>query len=401
MTDLLGVPVFEVLTKLVGLGLLSAFVAGTIAFLFRWKTKTTLPEGPTLLLALGTVAVYLNTRIALVQFLGTGEAPLDGGVVVLNLAIFVVSGFTAAGGWYAGDRLGGTEQFGAARLQPDLSPIVRATGRFITVTLPDEVDDITGYDPVSEETKAELAGNTYDFPRKLTVEQLESALAARLKTDHDVGHIDVDIGVDGTVEYLAVGRRLSGIGPTLSPGSRATAIEADPAFSASPGDTVQVWNGTTGERVGTGELRAAVGHNATISAPEEVIGRIDARTEYRLMTLSADERIDRTFASMLRRASKTMSVIDVLPESTVDGMTVEATGLSVIAIKSADGTTDTIPSREQVIAAGDRLFAIGEPANLRRLEAAAASEASYEPPAEQSGEERRKGRSPFGRLLGR
>ena len=390
-----------ILAKVIGLGLLSAAVAGLVAFLFRWQTKTALPQGPALLLALGTVAVYLNTRIALIQYLGTGAPPLDTGVVALNLGIFVVSGFTAAAGWYAGDRLARTERVGAATLQPDLSPIVRATGRFISVTLPEDVDDITGYDPVGKETKIEIAGETYDFSRRLTVEQLETALATRLKTDHDIGHIDVDIAADGTVEYLAVGRRLSGIGPTLSPGTRATALEADPAFSASPGDTVQVWNGEAGERIGTGELRATVGRTATISASESVIQAIEARSSYRLMTLSADERIDRTFASMLRRASKTMTVIDVSPGTTAAGMTVGETGLSIIAIKRPNGRTETIPSREQEINAGDHLFVIGEPSNLRRLETAATSEASYEPPSERPHGGNRTHRTPLRHLTGR
>lgn len=380
MTELLGLPVFEVVAKLVGLGLLSMFVAGSVAFLFRWQTGTTLPEGPTLLLALGSVAVYLNSRVALVRFLGTDDAPLEPGVVALNLGIFVVSGFTAAAGWYAGDKFGRTERFAAARLQPDLSPLVRATGRFITVTLPEDIEDITGYDPVADETKTELAGETYDFPRKLTVDQLRAALANQLKVDHDIGHIDVELAEDGTVEFLAVGRRVSGIGPTLSPGTRATAIKADPALSASPGDTIQVWDGQTGERVGTGELRTTVGRNATISAREEVIEALAPQTEYRLMTLPGDERVDRTFASMLRHASKTMSVVEVTPESTVDGMSVEATGLSIIAIKGSDGTTETIPSRTRTFDAGDQIFAIGEPTYLRRLETAATGAVPYDPP---------------------
>jgi len=53
-------------------------------------------------------------------------------------------------------------------------------------------------------------------------------------------------------------------------------------------------------------------------------------------------------------------------------------GLSVIAIT----TTETIPTREQSLAAGDQLFAIGHPAQLRKLEAAATGTAEYEPPIE-------------------
>jgi len=381
MVELLGTPLLALVYRLVGLSVLAAAVAGTAAFLFRWRAGTQFPEGPALLLGLGAVAVYLNTKLALVQFLGATGDPLASETVVLNLGILVVSGGSAAVGWRAGDRLGQHERFGAVSLQPRLSPLVRATGRVITVTLPDTVDDIDGYDPVSEATKTALSGKTYNFSRGLTVEQLEEALTLRLRTDHDVGHVDVDLAVDGTVEFLAVGRRAAGIGPTLSPGSRATAITADPAFAASPGDTVQIWNGAADERVGTAELRATVGHTATVSAREEVVAALDPRTDYRLMTLSANERADRTFAGMLRRADETLSVVELQPGATLVDRTVGDLGLSVIAIKRPDDTTATIPSRDLELAAGDRVFAIGHPTELRRLEAAALGEAPYEPPA--------------------
>jgi len=377
--ELLSVPPLVVLYRLVGLSALAAAVAGTVAFLFRWRAGTQFPEGPALLLGTGAVAVYLNTELALVQFLGATGDPLAFGTVVINLAIFAVCGVSAAVGWRAGDRFGQHRRVSAASFQPSLSPLVRATGRVITVELPDDVGDIDGYDPVSEATKTALAGRTYDFPRGLTVEQLQAALTLRLRTDHDVGHVDVELGVDGAVEYLAVGRRAAGIGPTLSPGSRATAITADPAFAASPGDTIQIWDGATGERVGTAELRAAVGRTATVSAREEVVEALDPRTEYRLMTLSATERADRTFAGMLRRADETLSVVEIQPGATLVGWAVGDLGLSVIAIETAEGTTVTIPGRDRELAAGEQVFAIGHPTHLRRFEAAAAGEAPYEP----------------------
>jgi len=371
--------------RMVGLSALAATVAGASAFLFRWRTGTQFPEGPALLLGVGAVAVYLNTRLALVQFLGATGDPLSFETVVVNLGIFVFGGLSAAVGWRAGDRLGRHERFTAASFQPSLSPLVRATGRVITVELPDEIGDIDGYDPVAEATKTALSGKTYHFSRGLTVEQLQAALTLRLRTDHDVGHVDVELGEDGAVEYLAVGRRAAGIGPTLSPGSRATAITADPAFAASPGDTIQIWDPATGERVGTGELRGAVGHTATVSAREETVAALDPRSEYRLMTLSANERADRTFAGMLRRADETLSVVEIQPGSALTGRTVGDLGLSVIAVATAAGATETIPNRDRELAAGERVFAIGHPTHLRRLESAAAGDVPYEPPESGAG----------------
>jgi hypothetical protein len=375
----LDMPLLDVLFRLIGLSLLAALVAGTAAFLFRWRTGNQFPESSALLLGLGGVAVSLNTRIALVQFLGTGADVLTPTEVVVNMGVLVAGSIAAIGGWYYGDRLGTSKRL-TQSLQPTISPLVRATGRFITVQLPEEIEDIDGYDPVSETTREQLAGATYDFSRGMTVAELREAVGTRLRTDHDIAHVDVELTVDGNVEYLAVGRRASGLGPTLPPGSEATAIRADPALSATAGDTIQVWDGTAGERVATGELRAVAGQTATVSARAEAIDNLDPDVQYRLMTLSADERVDRTFASMLRRADETMNVVTVAEGATLVGSTVGELGLSVIAISDASGTLSTIPTRDRKLAAGDKLFAIGHPTQLRRLEAAASGTASYELP---------------------
>jgi hypothetical protein len=370
-------PVLVLLFRLVGLTFLSGFIAGSAAFLFRWRAGIQLPEGPALLLGLGSVAVYLNTRIALVQFLGTDGGVLTRSSIATNLLILIAATFTANAGWRIGDRIGAEEQ-AKNRFRPDFSPFVRATGRMITVEIPAEIDDISGYDPVTEETKEQLAGDTYSFSRGLTVERLEAALTTRLRTDYDIAHVDVELSVDGTVDYLAVGRRASGIGPALPPGMSATAINADPAFSASPGDTVQIWNGSTGDRVGNAELRATAGQTVTVIARTDVIDSLDPRTSYRLMTLAVDERIDRVFMGMLRRADETMGVTEITEGATLVGMTVGELGLSVMAITDSEGTTETIPSRDREFVAGDSIFVIAHPTNLRRVEAAATGTASYE-----------------------
>ena len=395
VVDALDVSLLTAGYRIVGLSLLSAFVSGAVSFLFRWRTRTQIPEGPALLIGLGAVAVYLNTRIALVQFLGANGEVLTPTAVAINLAIFATSTVTAAAGWQVGDRLGKSEEFHPA-IQPNFGPIVRATGRTVPVELPEEIEDIDGYDPVSAATKAELAGETYQLSRGLTVEQLREALVTRLRTDHDIAHVDVDIGDDGSVEFLAVGGRATGIGPTLPPGTTATAIRADPAFTASPGDTVQIWDGD--RRVGTAELRGAADRTATVSARADLIDGLDPATEYRLMTLPASERVDRLFAGMLRRADETMSAVTVTEGSTLDGMAVGGLGLSVIAIESGEHT-ETVPSRKRAVAAGERLFLIGHPAHLRRVEAAATGTEPYEPPpvlADDGG----KPRSRFQRLRG-
>ncbi|WP_049969593.1 hypothetical protein [Haladaptatus cibarius] len=61
---------------------------------------------------------------------------------------------------------------GATQLDDNVSRIVGAVGRMVTVTLPEPTDDIDGYDAVPDETKETLAGSSFVFPRGITVTEL-------------------------------------------------------------------------------------------------------------------------------------------------------------------------------------------------------------------------------------
>lgn len=371
LATILGQPVVGVAVRLLGLAMLAGTVTALVSFVFRVRVREIFPEGATLILGLGVVAIYLNTRLIFIQFVGEGSNPLTFAEAVLNVSVFIVAGIASYGGRYVGTKAGASDELNWGRLQPNLSPIVRATGRFITVTLPETIEDIEGYDEVAEETKEVLSGRKFDFPRGLTVDDLQLQLMTRLKEEYDIGYVDVEMTADGNVEYLGVGQRAAGIGPTLPPKSAAVAVKADPPFSATSGDTVQLWR--TGEdgneqRLGTAELRASVESVATVATDETVANKVDPTANHRLMTLSADAHPEREFAGMLRRGDETMSIIEVTGESPLVGNSVSAVDVTIIAVRSAGGDVETIPKRDRLIQAGDNLFAIGRPDALRKLE---------------------------------
>ena len=418
VTAVLTNPLVEAAVRIAGLSLLAFAVTALASFVFRARVRNTFPEGAALILGLGVVAIYLNTRLVFVQFIGDAGDPLTTGEAILNVSVFVAAGVASYGGRYAGDKAGTSERISLGMFQPDFSPIVRAAGRFITVTLPEDIEDIEGYDPVEEETKETLAGRTIDFPRGLTLAELQSQVIARLKGEYDIGYVDLDMAADGTVEYLGVGQRAAGLGPTLPPKSAAVAIRADPPFSATPGDTVQLWRvdavdanegsdesslkgtaesagdvdgsdvntgsatGTdTGhtrreKRIGTAELRASAGKVATVATDEAVADRVDPTVGHRLMTLSADSHPDREFAAMLRRGDETMSIVEISDESPLVGNPVGALDVTIIAVRSAGGDVETIPKRDRLVAAGDSLFAIGRPEVLRKMESSKGAHAT-------------------------
>lgn len=366
----------RVLAQLLAFGVGAALVSAVAALGYRWYTKLRLPVWLSVLLGLSVVALALNT-VGVFTDLLVGETDIfSTGRMVFNVVALGVGAGASPIGRLVGDRVV-TDVFavtGAKELDVEVSRIVRSVGRITDVTLPEDVDDIgdmEGYDPVAPATKGTLAGKTLIFPRRLTVAELQDRLVTRLQDDYDVGHVDVELAPDGTVEYLALGSRATGIGPTLAPGTVAVAVRADPANAASPGDRVQVWRtDAEPERVLTAELRAHVDDVATLAVAEEEASRLDAASTYRLVTLPAEPQAEREFASLLRAAEETMYVVRVAEGSDLVGAAVGELDATVVAVTGPDGGVDDLPD-DRMLAAGDAVYVVARPETYRRLEARA------------------------------
>jgi len=276
----------------------AAMTGVLVGLVHRWYAGERVSDGLSLLVGLSVVAIYLNTAGALGEVIGGELELLAPEAVVFNTITFLVAGLAAAGGGRTGDRIG-VGLFAIAgheSLDRDVNRIVRTVGRVTTVQLPDEIDDIDGYDSVDAATKGKLSGHVLVFPRRQTVDELRTRFVERLQTDYGVGHVDVDVADDGTIEYLALGGRVSGIGPTLPPGSAAVAVRADPPNNASPGDSVQVWtappgsdadpeSGPSPQRVTNAEIRGTADDIVTLAVDEADAKRLDTDRRYRLVTL--------------------------------------------------------------------------------------------------------------------
>jgi hypothetical protein len=365
----------EVGAGLIGLAVLAGTLAALLALGYRWLTRERVPGALTLLVGLSGVALYLNTTTALGRAIGGDMVAAELEVALFNIAAFLVGGVGAALGGRAGDRFATDVllEGGASDVDAEVSRLVQTVGRVITVTIPEGIGDVVGYDPVPAATKEKLAGKTFVFPRNLTVEELRKRLVSRLKIDYGVGTVDIELAEDGSVEYLALGSRAAGIGPTLPPATNAVAIRADPAFSASAGDVVQVWETDPMRRVLTAELRGAADDVVTIAIDAADTPKLDPRQQYRLVTLPVEDRPEREFASLLRAADETFSTVTVAAGSPLAGLPVGALGLTVVAVQP-DGERAppaVLPDADAVLSPGDTVFAISRPETLRRLEAAA------------------------------
>ncbi|MFB6117939.1 TrkA C-terminal domain-containing protein [Halosegnis sp.] len=367
------------LFTIVGLALLAGLLAAVLGLIHRWYARSTIPGGLAVLTGLTGVVLVLNVDTALGTLIATpgGDAGqpgtvLTGASVAVNTVTIAAGGVAAAAGGRLGDQVGESilTLTGSGTVDIDVSGLVEAVDRVITVDLPDEVADMDGYDPVPPTVKTSLSGATLVFPRRLTIDELHDRLVERLRDDYGVGHVDVIVAADGTVEYLAVGSRESGLGPTLPPETCAVAVRADPALATSAGDLVQVFrDGANGpERVAAGELRATVGDVVTLAVDAADADAFDPETRYRLVTLPVEPRSDREFASLLRAADETMGVLTVATESPLVGSPIGAIDAAIVAVRDAEGLVP-LPSRDRVVAPGDTLYVIATPSRLRRLDA--------------------------------
>lgn len=386
----------QVFGRIAGLVVLAGILGGGIGTVHRWYVGDRVPEGLAVLVGLSGVAVSLNTTIALGEVIGGDLGALGLRAALLNVATFLAAALAASAGARAGDHLGSSvlrfsragSGGGGGTGKGDVSRIVRSVGRVIAVDLPEDVadiGDIDGYDPVDPDVKAKLAGTTLVFPRRLTLDELHERFVTRLKTDYGVGYVDVEFTDDGEVEFLALGRREAGLGPTLPPGTTALAVRADPPPAVNPGDVVQVWvtDGSTDlaegaaespgpEHVTTGEVRGTAGDVVTLAVDEAETGRLDPEASYRLVTLPVEARADREFASVLRASEETMGVVTVADGSTLDGAPVGGLDVAAIAVRGTSDGVETIPSRLRILAPGETLYVVARPETLRRLEIAAA-----------------------------
>jgi hypothetical protein len=373
-----GLPALETsLVRITGLVIGAGLVSVAAGAVYRWYARARIPEGLAVLLGASLVAIYFNSQGALSAVIGGDTALLSLEEATLNVVTFGAATLAAIAGCGVGDRIGETvaEATDEHALGTDVTAIVRSAGRVTAVTLPEaeDIGDLESYEPVPAGTKETLGGETLVFPRRLTAAELRERLIERLRVDYGVGHVDVEFDDEGGIEYLAIGSRESGIGPTLPPESAAVAIRADPALAASAGDVVQVYEPRPEgpERVTTAEVRDVADDVVTVAVDAADASALDDTTRYRLVTLPVQPRPDREFASLLRAAEETMGVATVGEDSDLVGVPIGALDVAVAAVRSVDGPIEAIPPRARSLVAGDTVYAVDRPARLRRLELAA------------------------------
>lgn len=352
--------------QIAGLVLAAGIVGALAAVAYRQRTARPLPAGLAGLLGLSTVAVWL-----LADVIGRGSVvaslPLDhyGSAVYTVVGAGLGTGF-GVGGRHLGDWVT-CEIYDIDRLRGrgEAVELLRSARTLVSMTLPHEIGDAEGYATVEDETKRDLEATTLQFPSRLSRRQLVDRLESRIVTDFDVDHASATVDADREITSLIVGKRPDGLGVTLPPGTVAVDIAADPAGDGTPGDPVEIWDGsaTTSTLAARGRLRSAAGDRATVVVEEGDLSALDTNRYYRLVTPPATPSDRHRLAAVLRAVDETTVAVTVHPGDDLEGEFVGWLPGTAIVVDREDGIV-TLPDDKTTLQAGDTVYLVGRPEDL-------------------------------------
>ena len=304
-----------------------------------------------------------------------------------------------------GDQMGATfprrvslSKLGSGTISRDLADIVGG-GDEVRIRVVGEVADMEGYPPLPEELRTTLRNAEMTFPADLRIDELETRMADRLKTEYDLGDVSVSIDERGRATVVAappfsgLSKRIdddrhavsvSGLIPTgLARGDEVTIITPDAQVR---GTVVSAQTGDGNEQSPDVEAHApgSVDEDADDDRPTPVrapttgggegrltvaVTRTDVQpllraSETKVVVESRGTRREYEVVSMLRRADNQFRRVTVRAGSALDGRTLgragvrDAYGVAILAIRKTGGWL-VAPRGDTTVEDGDQVFAVG------------------------------------------
>mgnify|MGYP006274119343 FL=1 len=402
---------FEVLLGLyLGLltGIVPAVVAWTLGFGFRYFTGVTIP---------GFAVVVLGVAIAGVNggLLGLLDQNVTAAPTRVAVAVLVVFGITL----YAhaqGDKLGANlpkrvslRRLTERTLSTDVVELVGGRGQ-VEVRVTGDVADVEGYPPLPADLRTTVREATYTFPADVPLSELETRVADRLRTDHDLSAVSVRLDERARAE-VAAAPPLGALSKRVPAGERAVSVTALVPTGLAPGDEVTVvadgadfeasvlavtsaptagpaddgsGDATPATDGGEDDLPTPARPTPTAAGGESrvtlAVDRADASDllsadPERLVVRSRGIRREFELVSLLRRAGRRFRRLTVRADGALDGTTLgeasvrDTYGVAVLAVRPDTGSAgwQLAPEGSTELHAGDDLFAVGTREDLARF----------------------------------
>ncbi|WP_248895478.1 potassium channel family protein [Haloplanus halobius] len=390
-------------------GIIPALVSWAFGFLFKYVTGVTVPAFGVVVLAVAIAGVN-GGLLALNDPTFTQSA----NQVRLTVAVIVVLMLSL----YAhsvGDKMGAEfprklslRKLTNRTLSTDVVELVGGRGQ-VRVTVSGDIADMEGYPPVPADLRREIREGSWTFPADVPMDELESRVADRLRTEYDL--TDVAVRLDERARAtVSAAPPLGGLSKRIPAGKRGVSLRAllptgtargDDVVVSTDGDTyrgtvVSLRSDRAGETPITEGRPAPDGGEAATPAPSQPLpvadggdGRVTVAidtvqaesllgsTADRLTIQSRGTRREYQLVSLLRRAGNRIQKVSIRESAPIAGTTIgDATvrdtyGVTVLAVRH-DGDWQFSPRGSQPLSAGDDLFVVGSRAAITTFREAVA-----------------------------
>ncbi|MFB6165183.1 MAG: potassium channel family protein [Haloarculaceae archaeon] len=389
-------------------GVIPALVAWALGFGFKYFTGVTIPGFGVVVLAIALAGVS-GGLLALADPTVTQSANAPT-VVTGILVVTAIALYAHAEGDQLGARLPrrlSLSSLRERRLPRDLAEFVGGHDE-VRIRVAGDVADLEGYPPLSPALRAAVRAAEYTLPADLTVSELESRVAERLRGEFDLADATVAIDDRGRAT-VAAAPSFSGISKHVPAGERAVSVDALVPTGIARGDevTLQLDDGavsgtvvsarsgdgtagasqapapasepaptpSTGSAAADGDAQPAPGAvraptttggegRVTAAVARNQAERLVAADGARVVVESRGTRVEFELLSLLARTGRRFRRLTVAADGALDGTTLgtadvrDTYGVAVLAVRGAGGWR-LVPDGDTELRRGDDLYAVG------------------------------------------
>ncbi|WP_255148797.1 potassium channel family protein [Halorarius halobius] len=374
-------------------GIIPGLVAWAMGFTFKYFTGVSIPGFGVVVMALALAGVnggLLALTDQNIQQSTSGPVIITAIVVVLMISLYAHAKGDAMGAAFP--RRLSLKSIRERTLSADVVELVGGRGH-VRVTVTGEVADMEGYPPLTSEIREGIHEGEWTFPAELTLGELETRFAERLRTEFDLSDVSVRVDERGDATVVAA-PPLSGLSKRVPAGTRAVSVDTFVPTGLARGDTVRLLTpeatveGTIlsarsdvpktlsaatdgGETEAEQEPKPAAAATTTGGDGRVTVAVPRARAEVlleadrpRLVVTARGTRREFELISLLRRAGKRFRKVTLGADASLVGSTLadatlrETHGVAVLAVRRPDGWV-MAPRGSTELAAGDQLFVAG------------------------------------------
>jgi hypothetical protein len=372
-------------------GIIPGLVAWSMGFVFKYFTGVSIPGFGVVVMALALAGVnggLLALTDPAILDSASGPVIITAIVVVLMISLYAHAKGDAMGASFP--RRLSLKRLRERSLSTDVVELVGGRGQ-VRVSVSGEVTDMEGYPPLTPEIRRGIREGEWTFPAELSVGELETRFAERLRTEFDLSDVSVQLDERANATVVAA-PPLSGLSKRVPAGHRAVSVDTLVPTGMGRGDEVELVTEETTIRgsVLSAESEPAEGPAATdggeaatedpvappattttggdgrvtVAVPRVRAKSLVAADRPRLVVQARGTRREFELISLLRRAGKRFRKLTLGPDGELVGATLatlslrESYDVAVLAVRRPDGWV-IAPRGDTELAAGDQLFVVG------------------------------------------